>query len=102
MLGIPIGITSSAVGLKMCAINAGSKKYKLIIKKREKSQKIVFLAKFKLNKIEVLISKTLINSNISCDEYALIINVLKKYDDMKEEIKKFKDFSSLSKVLFYL
>ena len=34
LLGIPIGITSSAVGLKICAIAAG-KRYKAIIRKKE-------------------------------------------------------------------
>ena len=43
--------------------------------------------KFKLNSLEALISKVLINSNISHDEFVLINNVLKEYDDMKEEIK---------------
>ena len=43
--------------------------------------------KSKLNSLEVLISKALINSNISHDEFVLINNVLKEYDDMKEEIK---------------
>ena len=36
LIGIPIGITSSAKGLKTCAITAGIKKYKSIIKKKEK------------------------------------------------------------------
>ena len=36
LIGIPIGITSSAIGLTFCAITAGIKKYKLIIKKKEK------------------------------------------------------------------
>ena len=44
-------------------------------------------AKFKLNSIEVLISKALIDSNISHDEFVLINNVEKDYDDMKEKIK---------------
>ena len=52
-----------------------------------KHDKIVSLAKSKLNKIEVLISKTSIDSNISHDELVLINNVLKEYDEMKEEIK---------------
>ena len=34
---VPVGITSSAVGLKICAIISGIKKYKSIIKKRRKS-----------------------------------------------------------------
>ena len=46
--------------------------------------KKVLLAKSKLNKIEVLISKALIYSNISHYEFVLIINVLKEYNEMKE------------------
>ena len=42
------------------------------------------LAKAKLNSIEVLISKALINSNISHDKFALIDNVMKEYDNMKK------------------
>ena len=44
-------------------------------------------AKSKLNSIEFLISKALINSNISHDEFVLINNVLKELYDTKEEIK---------------
>ena len=62
LLGIPIGITRSAVGSKICAVTAGVKKYKSIIKKKQKKHyKIMFLAKAKLNIIDVLISKDLIN-----------------------------------------
>ena len=44
-VGIPIGITSFAIGLKICAITAAIKKYKSIIKKKKKKRdKIVFLA----------------------------------------------------------
>ena len=34
LVGIPIGITKSAVRLKICAITAGIKNYKSIIKKK--------------------------------------------------------------------
>ena len=62
LLDIPIRIT---IGLKLCAITAGTKKYRSIVKKKKKKHdKIVLLAKSKLNKIEVLISKALIDSNI--------------------------------------
>ena len=47
------------------------------------------LAKSKLSSLEVLISKALIDSNISHDEFVLI-NVIREYDDMKEEIKNMK------------
>ena len=36
LLGIPRGNTSSAIGLKICAITAGINKYKSIIKKKKK------------------------------------------------------------------
>ena len=102
-VGIPIGIASSAIGLKICPIAAGiKKKYNSIIKKRKnKNDRIVFLAKSKLNSIEVSISKALIDSNISHDEFVLINYVLKEYDNMKEE-KKLKEFSSSSNILVYL
>ena len=42
---VPVGITSSAVELKICAITAGIKKYKSVIKKKKKHNKIVFPGK---------------------------------------------------------
>ena len=37
LVGIPIGIASSAIGLKIFVITAAIKKYKLIIRKRKRS-----------------------------------------------------------------
>ena len=45
---------------------------------------IVLLAKTKLNTIEVLISKSLNDSYISHNEFVLVNDVLKEYDDRKE------------------
>ena len=91
LVGIQIGITSSAFGLQTCAITAAIKKYKSIIKKKKKKHdKIVLLAKSNLNNIEVLISKVLIDSVVSRDEFVLINSVLKKHNEMKEEIKNLK------------
>ena len=87
LVGIPIAITNSAVGLTSCVLTAASKNYKSIIKKKKKKHdKIVLLAKSKLNSMEVLISKALIDSVISHEEFVLI-NVLKQYNEMKKEIK---------------
>ena len=62
--------------------------YKSIISKTKKiHDTIVLSAKYKLNSIEVLISKALIVSVISHNELFLINNVLKEYNKMKEEIK---------------
>ena len=45
----------------------------------------MLLGKDKLNTIEVLISKTLIDSCISQDEFVSVNNVLGEYYEMKEE-----------------
>ena len=55
--------------------------------KNKKQDKMILVANSKLNSIEELISKALIDSKISHDEFVLINNVLKEYDDLKEEIK---------------
>ena len=49
--------------------------------------KIVLLGKDKLDTIEVLFSKSLIDSYISHDEFDSVNNVLRQYNEMKEEIK---------------
>ena len=91
LIRVLIGITSSAIGLKICATTSEIKRYKSIIKKKKnKHDKIVFLRKSKLNSIEVLISKTLIDSVISQDEFVLTNNILNEYNEMKEEIKNLK------------
>ena len=89
LLGIPIGSTSSAIGLKFCAITAEIKKYKSIIKK-QKHDKIVLLAKSNLNSTELVVCKAFMDSNISHDKFVLINNVLKEKDNMNEEIKSLK------------
>ena len=51
LIGIPIGITSSAIGLRICVIAAEIKNYKSIIKKKKKNlYKTVLLAKIKFFK----------------------------------------------------
>ena len=57
LVDIPVGIASSEATIKVCAITAANKKYKSIIKKKKKKKhdKIVLLAKTKLNIVEVLV-----------------------------------------------
>ena len=52
-----------------------------------KHDQIRLVGKCKLNNIEVLISKVLINSNIIHNEFGLTKNLLKEFYDTKEEIK---------------
>ena len=80
LAGIHIGITSSEIEIKICVITAGIKKYKSITKtEKKKHDKIVLLAKSKLNRVQVLTSKAL------TDDFALTNNVLKEFYHMKEE-----------------
>ena len=84
LIDIPIAITSSTVGLKMCAISVEIKMYKSIIKKNRKMHnKIVLLGKFKLDTIETLISKFY----SSHKRFVSVNNVLREYNEMKKETK---------------
>ena len=86
IVGIPIGHTSSAIGLKICEITAGIENYRSIIKKKKnRNDKIVLLSKTKLNTTEFLITKALIGSYISHYKLVLVNNVLKKFGDMKKK-----------------
>ena len=88
LFGILVGITSSVATVKICVITPAIKKYKWITKKKKKKHdKIVLLAKAKLDTFEVLISKALIDSYISHDK-VVSVNVWREYNEMKEEIKK--------------
>ena len=53
----------------------------------KKDYKIVFSAKTKLNTIEVLISKALINLCLNHDKFVSVNNVLREYNEMREDIK---------------
>ena len=62
--------------------------YKSTIKeKTKKYDKTVLLAKAKLETIEIFISEALIDSYINRDEFVSVNNVLRGYNEMKEQIK---------------
>ena len=58
----------------------------MIKKKKKKHDKIVLLETYVLDSIEVLVFKVLIDSTISHDKFILINNLVKEYNDVKEEI----------------
>ena len=64
---------------------AGIKKYKSIINKRKKDDESVLLVKDKLNAIEVLISKSLIDPYIIHEKFVSVNNVIREYNEMKEK-----------------
>ena len=49
----------------------------------------MLLGKDKLNTVEVLISKALIDSDINHDKFFFLNNVLREYNKIKGEIKKY-------------
>ena len=83
-VSVLVGIASSAVGIKISTVTAGTKKYNSIIKKKKKKHdKIVLLAKIKLNTIEVLISKALIYLYINHDKLISVNNVFREGRNQK-------------------
>ena len=60
---------------------------KLIKKRKKKHNKIIVLAKNKLNMIDTLLSSVLHDSGISHEEFTNIIIEANIYENMKENIK---------------
>lgn len=84
LVGIPVAIVSSGVWLKMYAITTEIKKYKPTVqKKMKKHDKIKLLAETKLNNIEFLTSKALIESCVKNDKFVSGNNMLREYNEMK-------------------
>ena len=62
-------------------------KTKTIRNKKKKHNKIFLLARSKLNSIESKISESLINNEISHEDFLTIINEEKKYRELKESMR---------------
>ena len=60
---------------------------KATINKKKNHNKIVMLARIKLNSIESKMSEALINNEISHQDFMTIINQEKKYRELKEGIR---------------
>ena len=60
---------------------------KTITNKKKKQNKIVMLARSKLNSIEIKISEALINNEISHEDFTTILNEENKYQELKESIR---------------
>ena len=69
---------------------------KVIRKKKKKHNKIIMLAKTKLNSIETLMSQALIDLDISHEEFKTIVYDKKKYEQMKESIRNTKNRNELN------
>ena len=99
IVGIPIGIAGSSLTL-IFTISTGINKSLLRItkKRKKKHNKIIALAKSKLNTIETLLSSALNDSKISHEEFSNIFTEKKYiYENIKENIKDTTELSSLER-----
>ena len=88
VIGAPVGITSASFSLAF-SIFAGimKKLLKTTRNKNKKHNKILMLARSKLNSIGSKISEALINNEISHEDFITIINEEKNYRELKEGIR---------------
>ena len=87
-IGAPVGIMSASCSLALSITTGFVKKYlKTKRNKKKKHNKIVMLARSKLNSIESKISEALINNEISHEDFMTILNEEKKYRELKEIIR---------------
>ena len=92
IVGIPVGIAGSSLTL-LFTIRTGINKtlLQLAKKRKKKHNKIMALAKNKLNMFDTLLSSALNNSKISHAEFSNIITEKNMYENIKENIKKIKE-----------
>ena len=98
-IGTPAGIISASCSLAFSFTTGFVVKefLKTIRNKKKKHNKIVMLARSKLNSIESKISEAVISNEISHEDFMTIINKDKKYTELKESIRRmsFQEFPTL-------
>ena len=95
VIGIPAGLASANFTLVFSLTTGIIKKLlKITRKKNKKHNKVVMLAKSKLNSIEVLMSQAL--RDISNEEFKIIFNDKEKYEQTKESFRNLKSRDELS------
>ena len=88
IIGAPAGIASASLTLIFSLTTGIVKKLLNITRnKKKKHDKILMLAKSKLNSIETLISQALIDLDISHEEFITILKEKDKYERMKENLR---------------
>ena len=89
VVGTPAGIAGSSLTLIFTIGTGISKSLLNVTKKRKKKHnKIIVLAKYKLNMIDTLLSSALNDSEINHEEFTNIINEANIHENIKENIKK--------------
>ena len=88
VIGAPVGIVSASFSLISSIFTGIVKKLlKTTRNKKEKHDKIVMLARSKLNSIESKISEALINNKISHESFITIINEEKNTENEKKALE---------------
>ena len=84
VIEIPAGLTSASLTLIFSLTTGIINKLLTVTRKKKKNHnKIVMLAKRKLNSIETLMSQASIDLDISHEEFKTIVNEKEKYEQMK-------------------
>ena len=98
VVGIPVGIAGASLTL-IFTVTTGIVKELLNItrKKKKKHNKIIALARSKLNIIENLISQALINFEITHEEFSKIIYEKNNYEQIIDNIRSLKSINDLNK-----
>ena len=100
VVGIPVGITGSSLTLIFTIGTGISKSLLKVTKKRKKKHnKIIALAKSKLNTIETLLFRTLNDSKVSHEEFSNIITEKNIYENIKKNVKDTAELSSLERMI---
>ena len=88
IIGVPAGIIGAGCSFTFSITSGFVKKFlKTIGNKKKNHNKIVMLARSKLNSMENKISKALIDNEINHEVFKIIINEEKKYRELKESIR---------------
>ena len=88
VVGAPVGIVNSSFTLIFSLRTGIIEKLPSITRnKKKKHDKIIILAKSKLDSIETLISQALIDIEISHEEFNRIIREKQKYEIMKKNVR---------------
>ena len=91
LIGKPVGRASASLSLTFSLSTGLVKKLlKTIRNKKKKHDKIVMLARSKLNSIENKISEALMNNKITHEDFMTIINEERNYRELKESIRMMK------------
>ena len=98
-MGATVGVASASFAL-VYSLTTGIVKNLLSItrNKKKRHDKILMLAKSKLNSIGTLVSQALIDLEISHEEFVTILKEREKYEKMKENFKNINENMRLNNV----